>query len=89
MATRTPASVLELCSGCHSGPWMPKQDRACSLRWPSGKVLASGRRVPGSKLDSKEDPSCRGSCVLSPVRCGSLERRNASSGVVLVIRPRF
>ncbi|GBN49035.1 hypothetical protein AVEN_143121-1, partial [Araneus ventricosus] len=28
-------------------------------QWPSGKGSASGRRVPGSKPDSTEDPPCR------------------------------
>ncbi|GBM30168.1 hypothetical protein AVEN_134212-1 [Araneus ventricosus] len=29
-------------------------------RWPSGKVSVLGRRIPGSKSDSTEDPSCMG-----------------------------
>ncbi|GBN48293.1 hypothetical protein AVEN_9108-1 [Araneus ventricosus] len=67
-------------------------------RWPSDKVSTS---VPeGSKPVSTEDPTCvcvwggvtgaryirsSGSKVLPLVRCGSVERGGANSGVVVVI----
>ncbi|GBM61291.1 hypothetical protein AVEN_253039-1 [Araneus ventricosus] len=67
-----------------------------------GLVVGSkprGQRVPGSKSASTEDTSCMGPVVPQIIRerpnvvqlvwCGSLERGSASSGVVLVICPRF
>ncbi|GBN83303.1 hypothetical protein AVEN_47470-1 [Araneus ventricosus] len=33
-------------------------------RWPNGKVPPLGRRVPGSKPDSTEDPPCMGPVAL-------------------------
>ncbi|GBN34301.1 hypothetical protein AVEN_163358-1 [Araneus ventricosus] len=48
-------------------------------RWPSGKVSALGRRVPGSKPDSTEDPSCIGPVARQIIRRG--ERSSRWSGV--------
>ncbi|GBM01858.1 hypothetical protein AVEN_218978-1 [Araneus ventricosus] len=48
-------------------------------RWPSGKLLARGRKVSGSKPDSAEDsPYIRGSCTLNHM----LGAKHPPAGVV-------
>ncbi|GBN09386.1 hypothetical protein AVEN_177275-1 [Araneus ventricosus] len=57
-----------------------------------------GRRAPGSKPDSTEDPPCMGPAARQIIRSGQTPSRwrgvevwrgGASSGVVLIIRPRL